>query len=325
MAIETVLLQVGKIHAPLLPKLAGQTFTVGKVVPVGDGLANWLFMTPVKEGAGSMVALKLEGIKQAAVLPSLVGKTVTVGKAPAVLSGTSAWLSLHTGIAAKTGAATALYMAKVEGTRNALELSSLAGKQFTVAKASTAGTGMSKWLFLQPANVSAAAASKGIVAVQVEAGAGPAGAAGMQSLLGKTFTILHSPVAGNGAGKWLVFQPAAGAATKLAASSAGAVAVKGGSTLIIAEAATPKTTAAVVQNATVKSAAVTQGSAMATKGSVMATKGTIWSGTGSSLGLGLGLGAWGPILLAGALTALGVGIYGYMKRKTSGGLEEVQS
>ncbi|MBF0429393.1 MAG: hypothetical protein HQL94_10760, partial [Magnetococcales bacterium] len=159
MAIDTVLLQVGDAYASVLPGLAGKSFTVGKVVPVGNGFSNWLFLAPAKEGAaGSMVALKLEGIKQATVLPSLVGKTVTVGKAPAVLSGTSSWLCLHTGAGAavKAGAASSLLMAKVEGTRNAAQLSSLVGNQFTVVKASTAGTGLSKWLFLQPANASAA-------------------------------------------------------------------------------------------------------------------------------------------------------------------------
>ncbi len=315
MAIDTVLLQVGKTHAALLPNLAGQSFTVGKVVPVGNGMSNWLFLTPTKGGAGSMVALKLEGIKQAAVIPSLVGKTVTVGKAPAVLSGTSAWMCLHTGTAAKAGVASSLFMAKVEGTRNAAQLSSLAGNQFTVAKTKMAGNGLSKWLFLQPANSQAAAASKGIVAMQVEGGA-----VGTKSLVGKTFTIMHSPVAGNGAGKWLVLKPANGIAAKMAVGGAGVVAqgaaAKGGATLIIAESATTNSTAAVVKSATVKGAA---------KGTTIATKGTIWAGTGSSLGLGLGLGSWGPILLAGALTALGVGIYGYMKRRPAGGLEEVSS
>ncbi|MEO5339925.1 MAG: hypothetical protein H7837_05310 [Magnetococcus sp. MYC-9] len=42
--------------------------------------------------------------------------------------------------------------------------------------------------------------------------------------------------------------------------------------------------------------------------------GTIWNGKGLSLGLGLGLGAWGPLLLATALTAGG---YVYWKKKQS--------
>ena len=56
----------------------------------------------------------------------------------------------------------------------------------------------------------------------------------------------------------------------------------------------------------------------------VAAGGTIWMGPGFSLGLGVGLGAWGPILLAGAVAAVGVGIYGYLKnQRTMGGeLEE---
>ncbi|MBF0587887.1 MAG: magnetic particle specific iron-binding protein [Magnetococcales bacterium] len=40
---------------------------------------------------------------------------------------------------------------------------------------------------------------------------------------------------------------------------------------------------------------------------------TIWNG-GASLGLGLGLGAWGPVILVGTIAAIGVGVYTYMKR-----------
>ena len=47
------------------------------------------------------------------------------------------------------------------------------------------------------------------------------------------------------------------------------------------------------------------------KGAVSA--GTIWNGTGMSLGWGLGLGSWGPILLVGVIAATGVGVYSYMK------------
>ncbi|MEO5352352.1 MAG: hypothetical protein H7835_03970 [Magnetococcus sp. XQGC-1] len=52
---------------------------------------------------------------------------------------------------------------------------------------------------------------------------------------------------------------------------------------------------------------------VAAAGSKAAT-GTIWNGKGLSLGLGLGLGAWGPLLLATAVT---VGGYVYWKKKQS--------
>ncbi|MBF0583798.1 MAG: hypothetical protein HQL80_06120 [Magnetococcales bacterium] len=45
-----------------------------------------------------------------------------------------------------------------------------------------------------------------------------------------------------------------------------------------------------------------------------AAAGTIWNGKGLSLGLGRGLGAWGPVLLATAIT---VGGYVYWKKKQS--------
>ncbi|MBF0125762.1 MAG: hypothetical protein HQM02_00980 [Magnetococcales bacterium] len=59
----------------------------------------------------------------------------------------------------------------------------------------------------------------------------------------------------------------------------------------------------------------------AAKGAVKGTAvaGTIWNGGGLSLGLGIGLGAWGPVLLVGVLTLAGIGAYQYMQQKKSGG------
>lgn len=57
-----------------------------------------------------------------------------------------------------------------------------------------------------------------------------------------------------------------------------------------------------------------------------AKSGTIWSGTGMKLGWGLGLGAWGPVVLVGVMTAVGVGIYGYLQKRAAGSeLEEITS
>ena len=57
-----------------------------------------------------------------------------------------------------------------------------------------------------------------------------------------------------------------------------------------------------------------------------AGSGTIWSGTGMKLGWGLGLGSWGPVVLVGVVAAVGVGVYGYLKNRASGGeLEEATS
>ncbi|MBF0193741.1 MAG: hypothetical protein HQL71_04245, partial [Magnetococcales bacterium] len=43
--------------------------------------------------------------------------------------------------------------------------------------------------------------------------------------------------------------------------------------------------------------------------------GVIWNGTGWKLGLGLGLGAWGPVLAVGIVAATSVGAYNYLKNR----------
>jgi hypothetical protein len=56
----------------------------------------------------------------------------------------------------------------------------------------------------------------------------------------------------------------------------------------------------------------------AAKGAVCAApcaSGTIWSGTGWSLGLGLGLGAWGPVLFLGTAGLVATGIYLYRRNR----------
>ncbi len=58
----------------------------------------------------------------------------------------------------------------------------------------------------------------------------------------------------------------------------------------------------------------TKGALGGAKGALSgAAKGTIWSGKGLSLGLGLGLGALGPVLALGALGLTAAGIYLYRK------------
>ncbi len=113
-------------------------------------------------------------------------------------------------------------------------------------------------------------------------------------------------------------------ATKAAAmakpvTAKGAAAAKG-----VAGAAAAGTTGAAAVGQT---AAAKTGAAGATGAEVVTSGGggTIWTGKGFSLGLGWGLGAWGPVLLAGGLAAVGVGIYSYMKREQGGELEEVTS
>ncbi|MBF0426454.1 MAG: hypothetical protein HQL66_11625 [Magnetococcales bacterium] len=67
--------------------------------------------------------------------------------------------------------------------------------------------------------------------------------------------------------------------------------------------------------ANVQTVAMTGTKSAAGVGAVAKAGGTIWSGTGASLGLGLGLGAWGPVLLVGVASAIGLGTYYYMKKR----------
>lgn len=88
-----------------------------------------------------------------------------------------------------------------------------------------------------------------------------------------------------------------------------------------------KGTGVALQGGTVNGTAVAGPvNSLAATGVTTATKagsGTLWSGTGMKLGWGLGLGSWGPVILVGVVAAVGVGVYGYLKNRASGGeLEE---
>ncbi|MBF0154038.1 MAG: hypothetical protein HQL64_09895 [Magnetococcales bacterium] len=100
-----------------------------------------------------------------------------------------------------------------------------------------------------------------------------------------------------------------------AAKAAKAGAAKAGA--VKAGAATP----APVANA--QTVAMTGTKSAAGVGAIAKTGGTIWAGTGSSLGLGLGLGAWGPVLLVGVASAIGFGTYYYMKKRHQANAEEL--
>lgn len=87
----------------------------------------------------------------------------------------------------------------------------------------------------------------------------------------------------------------------------GAKAVTGGGKAAMANKGAVAGKAALTKGAMAKGAVV--GGAA---GGATVAGGTIWTGQGWSLGLGLGLGAWGPVILAGII---GAGIYGYMKSR----------
>ncbi|MBF0339559.1 MAG: hypothetical protein HQL95_01180 [Magnetococcales bacterium] len=288
MAVETMMFKLsGAAQAAQVPMLAGKSFTVGSTVATGDGLANWIFLNPLTgQGAnGGMVALKLEGARQAGQLSTLVGQTVTVGKSPIGATTAGKWLVLHpgiTGTAAKgtmTGVAMQQMGFEIEGA--AAKGGAASGKGTLICKGATAGKGAAAAGKGAMVGKGAAACKVGTVAVGNETLAA-ATATGSTLGAGSIATGTTNTMAGGSA---LTGSATLSGGAKAAASAAGAVGAKGA-----------------------------------------AAGGTIWTGSGTSLGLGLGLGGWGPILLVGALAAVGVGIYSYMKRSQEDGeLEDALS
>ncbi|MBF0370399.1 MAG: hypothetical protein HQL52_13180 [Magnetococcales bacterium] len=112
-------------------------------------------------------------------------------------------------------------MFKIEGATQATQLSGLAGKSYSVGKVTSAGPGLGKWLFLDPAGT---AAGKGTVAIKLE---GTRQVAQLSKLAGQTFTVGKSPAVIGGTGKWLVLSSGKGAA--VAAAGTGAAAAKAAS------------------------------------------------------------------------------------------------
>jgi hypothetical protein len=107
-----------------------------------------------------MVALKLEGARQAGVLSSMVGKTVTVGQSPIGAAAANNWLVLHplggaagkgvaaAGLAAKGGgmqqaALRTVEAAEIEGGKGAAAgaMKGAAGKGALASKGTLAGKG----------------------------------------------------------------------------------------------------------------------------------------------------------------------------------------
>ncbi len=351
MAVETLMFKLeGMQQASEVSALAGKTFTVGKVTGAGNGLGNglakWLFLMPSGETAGSTVALKIEGGRQAAQIAGLVGKTVTVGQTPTVVGGMSNWLVLNSGtgaasaagaagVAAKGGAGSKLMLMQLEGAQQAAQMQTIAGKTFTVIPSPMVGGTAKGWLFMKPLG-GAGVAGKDLVALQVQG----ATQANLSGLVGKSFTLTKAPLAtGNVTGTWIVLKPAGGAAAKGVATAGAAAAAKGGGAAVLppldgweelgaAKAAGTTKVAAAKAAGTTQVAAAVASKPVATKalastgstgGSAVAAAaakgGTIWNGTGLSLGLGMGLGAWGPVLLVSLLAAAGYGTYRYYRSR----------
>lgn len=313
----------GTRQAAQLGTLSGKSFVVGQVSSAGTGLTgNWLFLQPAGEVGATVakktVAIKLEGARQMAGLSSLTGKTVVVGKAPVTVGGACNWLALNpvtgsavAGGAATPGAAAGLTMVKLEGGRQAVQLSGMAGKTFTVIPSPMLGAKGGDWVFMQPSG------GGKIVALKVQANAGSVTSS---SLVGKSFVVGKGQVmAGKGGASWLMLKPAA-----LAKGGGACASVVGGGAAAGCPLAQAQTVALTTPAATVAKggAAVAPVAAAGTTGSVAgkaavakaAGGGVIWKGTGMGLGVGLGLGAWGPAILLGAAVT-GVGVYSYLKRR----------
>ncbi|MBF0359163.1 MAG: hypothetical protein HQL70_11205 [Magnetococcales bacterium] len=321
MATETMMFKIGAGQSAQLSGLAGKSYVASKVSTAGTGLSKMFFLTPVDAG-GKSVGLKIEGTRQVAEMTSLAGKTITIGKSPTMIGATGNWLVVNTGSAgaattgaAATGAAlkgkaaaSTPFLMELEGANQGAQLKAMSGKSFTVIKSPLGAANAKSWLFMKPAG---AATSEKMVALQIQNGAG-----NFSGLVGKTFTVGKAPiVAGNGAGNWILLQPSTGAVAKTTASVAAASKSKGAiSSVKAAKSATiAKEAGTVVKSGTTAIAGKSSTVAAASSGS-----GVIWNGTGWKLGLGLGLGGWGPVLLAGVVVASGVGIYSYLKQDDDG-------
>lgn len=341
MAVETLMFKLeGVKQATEVSSLVGKTFTVGKVTGLnnglGQGLFKWLFLVPSGDAAGSTVALKIEGGRQAAQLAGLAGKTVTVGQAPTMVGGTANWLVLNSGggagaagaaaVAAKGGGSKMMLM-QLEGTQQVVQMKTIAGKSFTVIPSPMVGGTAKGWLFMKPVG-GAGIAGKDLVALQVQGGT----QANLSGLVGKSFTVGHAPLAaGNPTGSWIVLKPMGSAAAKGVATGAAVAAKGGGAAATLPPLDGWEEIGAAKAKAAAKVAAVPGGGAAVAAAKPAATKalvggggnavataakgGTLWNGGGLSLGLGLGLGPWGPVLLASLLAAVGYGTYRYYRNR----------
>lgn len=228
---------------------------------------------------------KLSGAAQAAQVPMLAGQSFTVGSTVATGDGMANWIFLHP-LGGGGAGGNSMVALKLEGARQSGQLSALVGKCVTVGKAPVGTASAGKWLVLHPGVSGMAAKGVGGGVAMQQMGFEIEGAAAQKGVAsGVAKGATGNTLVGKGVGSGLVGKGLAGG-TKSAMAGSGVVA--GPATAVGAKAA------------------------MGAKG--IAAGGTIWTGSGTSLGLGLGLGALGPVLLVGVVAAVGVGIYSYMKR-----------
>jgi hypothetical protein len=224
--------------------LAGKTAVVTDV----SSVTKLATLTPE---AGNAITVKLDATRQIAELKALTGKTVLVGKTPAALGGIGNWVSLTPVVpgaaaTASTGAASgSLVMMKVVGGETAAQLPALVGKTFTVV-APPATTTAAKTVPMLYLKQSGAAAGAELMKLPVADTA----LTQTSGLVGKTFTVVKSPVVGANFGQYLVLKPAAAVGAK--AATGGLLAAKLGSSV----AATSKTATAAAGAATAAAGSV---------------------------------------------------------------------
>lgn len=273
------------VQAAQVSALAGQNVTVSNV----SALTNKMTLLPA-DPTQSAVVVKLDATRQVAEMKALLGKSVMVGKSPAAIGGIGNWVALHPVAAgakvAATAAATAspLVMMKVADI-GVGQLSGLVGQTVTVVQPPVVvGTKAATMLYLKPAADGAAIISVPVHNALLQA----------KGLVGSSFTVVQSPVIGGPVGKFLVLKPVA-AGTAVAAKTAA-------STIVVAKVAPAAGTVAASAGAGVGVAAATGGvvsiatGAANPIGSAVAGNAML-GGKGVALGLGLGMGAWGPVLL----------------------------
>jgi hypothetical protein len=282
------------MQASQVAALAGQTATVTDV----SATTKLATIAPTTTGQAPII-IKLDAARQVTEMQALVGKTVMVGKTPTAIGGIGNWIALTPAAGAKTGAAMAgagpLVMMKAEGAAN---LPALVGKSFTIAQPPVAaGTKAAGMLYLNPVG------GGDMVAINIQNAISQTG-----GLVGKTFTVAPSPVVGGTTGKFLVLKPIATGAGK--AVGAGAIATK------LIPAAVTGTGGAAALGGVGATATLMAASAGALNPIAAAGTGsTILSAKGVALGLGLGLGAWGPFALGAVGLAGAAALYTWARRR----------
>lgn len=290
-------MQSGQVGA-----MAGQTATVSSVS------ANTKLATLVPTDGGASVTVKLDATRQVAEMKALLGKTVMVGKSPAAMGGVGNWISLYPAAAqVKAGtAASQIIMLKVEGGMAAAQLPGLVGQSVTVAQPQVmAGTKAANMLYLKTAG-----SNGGLMGLKVQS------LMQAKGLVGSTFMVMQSPVVGGPVGKYLVLTPISATTAKVAAGTAiaakftpAAATVTKGATVTAAGAGAAGAGAAAVGGGGMMMAAGANPIAAASAGS------SILGAKGVALGLGIGAGAWGPVLLGIAGVAGVASLYAYYKQR----------